>query len=230
MILLSKGRVGGWGLEACMYVYKSTPGYRISFQAVLQSNLFQVPLREELRELIVRFQIFDETLETVPDETGLNTTACSVASSGYEGDEEDIEEMLDSDDEMLWYEEGCEGAPGVPNPKETPRDAPEVMSIERSTPSFLSPSWFQDVVNQSGMSSNRSVSLGSHTSRQNSSHGSCNSVGASSTPSSVHSRRPLMDINYNRQHRTSSGNTNTQKAQAQFRPINMTPTYENMDI
>ena len=189
--------------------------------------LFQMPGKDEMKDLIVRFRLFNNTDNTVTEEMPLNTTACSIASSGYDGDEEDLGEMMDSDDDevMAWYNDELEGIETVANPKEeTPKNTPDSLHehIERSTPSFLSPSWFQDVVDQSGLANRRSVSLGGN-SRQKSAEQRACSV---STPASVH-RRPLMDVN-NRPH--SSGNSDRHKMHTQFRPVDNTPTSENMDL
>ena len=191
---------------------------------------FQMPSRDEMKDLIIRFRLFNTTADTVPDdnEAALNTTACSIASSGYDADDEEPEEMMDSDDDevMAWYDDGLEVIENVVDPKETPKSTPDVFNsehIERSTPSFLSPSWFQDVVNQSGVANSRSISLGENRSRGESAVRRAHS--SVSTPASVN-RRPLMDVN-NRPH--SSGNSNTRKAHARFRPIDNTPTSENMD-
>ena len=179
-----------------------------------------MPSKEEMKDLVIRFRPFNDTAETVVDEMTLNTTACSIASSGYDGDEEDLEEMMDSDDDevMAWYNDELRGIENVANPKQTPKNTPDGLNtehIERSTPSFLSPSWFQDVVDQSGLANSRRVSLDEKGNRSDrSGRRNCSSV---STPASVH-RRPLMDVN-NRQ--------NTGKVTSRFRPIDNTP--ENMD-
>ncbi|CAB3979247.1 cyclin-F-like [Paramuricea clavata] len=188
----------------------------------------KMPPKDEMKDLIIHFRLFNETADTVADETTLNTTACSIASSGYDGDEEDLGEMMDSDDDevMAWYDDGLDGIENVASPKETPKNTPDGANtehIERSTPSFLSPSWFQDV-DQSGLTNNRSVSLSGDSSRGG--HAVPRAYNSVSTPASMH-RRPLMDVN-NRPH--SSGNSGTRKAHAQFRPIDNTPTSENMDM
>ena len=190
---------------------------------------FQMPSKDEIKDVIIRFRFLNDTAEPFAEEAALNTTACSIASSGYDGDEEDLGEMMDSDDDevMAWYDDGLEGVKSAVDPKETPTATPDVSNmehIERSTPSFLSPSWFQDVVNQSGSTNSRSVSFGGNRTRgEDTVRRAPNSV---STPGSVH-RRPLMDVN-NRPH--SSGNYDTRKAHARFRPIENTPTSENMDM
>jgi hypothetical protein len=190
-----------------------------------------MPSKEEIKDVIIHFRFLNDTAEPVTEETPLNATACSIASSGYDGDEEDHGEMMDSDDDevMAWYDDGLEGIKSVVDVKETPTASPDVVNmehIERSTPSFLSPSWLQDVVNQSGSANNRSVSFSGSRSRGESTtiQRRHNSV---TTPSSVH-RRPLMDVN-NRPN-SSSGNSETHKAHVQFRPIENLSTSENMDM
>ena len=189
-------------------------------------TMFQMPCKDELKDLIIRFRLFDNPENTVAEEVPLNTTGCSIASSGYDGDEEDLGEMMDSDDDevMAWYSDELEGIENVVNPKETPKNTPDGLreDMERSTPSFLSPSWFQDVVDQTGLANRRSVALGRSTRQKGAEQREC-SVG---TPAGVH-RRPLMDVN-NRPH--SSGNSERHKMHAQFRPIDDTPTTENMDL
>ena len=199
------------------------------FNNVEIDTSFQMPSKDEIKDVIIRFRFLNNTADPVAEETALNTTACSIASSGYDGDEEDLGEMMDSDDDevMAWYDDGLEGIKRSVDPKQTPRSTPDVSNmehIERSTPSFLSPSWFQDVVNQSGSANSRSVSFTGNKGRgENTVRRAQNSV---STPANVH-RRPLMDVN-NRPH--SSGNSDTRKAHARFRPIKNMSTTENMDM
>lgn len=181
-----------------------------------------------MKDRIIRLRLFNYSAEAELDEATLNTTVSSIASSGYDGDEEDLGEMMDDSDEdeaMAWFDDELEEIENKSKPKEKPKNIPESLStecVERATPSFLSPSWFKDVVDQSGLASSRSVSF-----RENKMTGEsgvripCNV----STPAAVH-RRPLLDVN-NRQH--VSGNSAARKAQAQFRPIDNTPSSEKMD-
>lgn len=179
-----------------------------------------MPSKEEMKNLIISSRILEHNSDPLPDDPlpMLNTSS----TSGYDGDEEDLGENMDSDEDevMAWYDDEYKGLENKSNPEETPKNTPDEQHRERSTPSFLSPSWFQDVVNQSVLTSSQSMSL----------NGSRNASAvlkehsSISTPANMH-RRPLIDVN-NRPH--SSGSSD--KRHAQFRPIGNTATSENMDM
>ncbi|XP_028415900.1 cyclin-F-like [Dendronephthya gigantea] len=182
------------------------------------SNL-KMPSTEEIRNLIISFRILEHNTDQLPEDSLpiLNMSS----TSGYDGDEEDLGENMDSDDDevMAWYDDELERVEDKSSPKATSKNTPDEQHRERSTPSFLSPSWFQDVVNQSVLTSTgsrRVNSVGNESSVRKEHNSVC-------TPANVH-RRPLIDVN-NRPH----SSENSEK-RAQFRPIDNTPTHENMDM
>lgn len=185
-------------------------------------------------EMFRNFSLLDDGVGIATDEDAmLNSTFCSIASSGYDGDEEDLGDVGDTDDdEMMSYEEECategdtngdQGMDDVEVAEDREQmDVFDPVQIERSTPSFLSPSWLQSVVDPT--QSARSQSLGSNEPRDggvSSSRVQYHSVGTVDSPaSSVHSRRPLVDVN-NRHQSSGSGKAATRQSQGQvrFKPI-----------
>lgn len=181
-----------------------------------------------MKELIRHFSRFEEMNEPGED-TVLNTTLCSIASSGYDGDEEDLGDIgviEDGDDEMMWCDDECLEQETKGDEEESPKngdhdamiDIFDNDQIERSTPSFLSPCWLNSTVNHSTAHGARSRSVGSNEQREGLSRIKYHSVGACITPSSIHSRRPLMEVN-DRQPNNSTASTGIGKMEARFRPI-----------
>ncbi|XP_046855809.1 cyclin-F-like isoform X2 [Xenia sp. Carnegie-2017] len=193
----------------------------------------KLPPSEDLKDLIMRVRFFDETADHISDETALNLTSCSIASSGYDGDEEDMGELMVSDDDqvMVWNDTESDEDEDVFSKNKalktcsTP-DQLGVDDIERSTPSFLTPSWFQVVVNQSNLSNNETLLVNQSNVSNNETlsvgHNNVASSGdhvpfnSTCSPSNVH-RRPLIDVNH-RRHSSGSVESNG-KTNAHFRPI-----------